>query len=111
MKNEKKKCLSHLKFRGLLVNELIGNYSSRKRLGYTPYKGRARKRNISDGRPTVENTIRLVNVGEHIPEKIKTYRRCAHCSTKKKEKRSNMICVKCNVALCKECFASFHKPL
>lgn len=111
MKKEKKKYISQLKFRGQLVNELIGNYSSRKKTGFAPGKGYGRKRNRSDGRATVENSIRLANVGEHIPEKIKTYRRCAHCSTRIKEKRSNMICTKCSVALCKECFAPFHKPL
>ncbi|XP_018364594.1 PREDICTED: uncharacterized protein LOC108762190 [Trachymyrmex cornetzi] len=39
-------------------------------------------------------------------------RRCAHCSTKEKEKRTTWICTQCNVPLCvsadKNCFLAFH---
>lgn len=107
LKNQKP--MSHLKFRSALVNGLIGSFSSKKRKGYMPASGKARKRNSPSGRPTIENTIRLSNVGAHMPEKNDKYRRCAMCSTKKKEKRSNIICKTCNVALCKECFLPFHK--
>lgn len=100
---KKPKGLTHLQFRSKLVNEFIFNDTSRKRKGYTPAVGRARKRNCPDGRQTVQNLVRLVNVGYHIPGKIKTYRRC---STKQKKKRSNKICKMCDVALCIECFFS-----
>ncbi|KAG8279462.1 hypothetical protein J6590_104970 [Homalodisca vitripennis] len=38
-----------------------------------------------------------------------TQMRCAHCSTKDKEKRSDMVCPTCNVPLCKDCFTPFHQ--
>nr|CAI5859199.1 unnamed protein product [Callosobruchus analis] len=85
-----KKPISHLVFRSILVNELIGTFSSKQK-------------------KDVQNTKRLSNVGIHLPEVIKTYRRCALCSTKRQEKRSNVLCSACNVALCKGCFADFHK--
>lgn len=105
-KKNNHKAMSHLQFRSLLVNELINKYSSKSKPGYAPMKGFATKR--KSGATTIENTIRHSNVGIHLPEKIKGWRRCAGCSTKEKEKRSNVICKTCNVALCKNCFTSFH---
>nr|CAH7718955.1 unnamed protein product [Callosobruchus chinensis]CAI5818917.1 unnamed protein product [Callosobruchus analis]CAH7726829.1 unnamed protein product [Callosobruchus chinensis]CAH7733976.1 unnamed protein product [Callosobruchus chinensis]CAH7741215.1 unnamed protein product [Callosobruchus chinensis] len=103
-----KKPISHLVFRSILVNELIGTFSSKQKKGYQPMKGFAKKKR-SVGVLNVQNTKRLSNVGIHLPEVIKTYRRCALCSTKRQEKRSNVLCSACNVALCKGCFADFHK--
>nr|CAI5857468.1 unnamed protein product [Callosobruchus analis] len=103
-----KKPISHLVFRSILVNELIGTFSSKQKKGYQPMKGFAKKKR-SVGVLNVRNTKRLSNVGIHLPEVIKTYRRCALCSTKRQEKRSNVLCSACNVALCKGCFADFHK--
>lgn len=103
------KAMSHLVYRSILVNELIGAYSSKSKRGYLPMKGYARKKQTGRGVLKVENTLRLSNVGMHMPEVIKGYRRCARCSTKTKEKRSNIICPVCNVALCKGCFSEFHK--
>lgn len=48
------------------------------------------------------------NMGEHVPIKG-TWRRCGRCNTPNKQKRSNIICIKCNIALCKECFEPFHR--
>lgn len=107
-KNKRIKAMSHLLFRSSLVNGLIDNFNSRRKPGRSSAVGRCRKTNRSDGRRTVENTIRLSNVGDHLPQKIDKYRRCAFCSTKEKEKRSNMLCETCGVALCKLCFAPFH---
>jgi len=104
----RKKCLTHLKFRSLLANELVGSFYARQKKGPTPQKGRGRKRNHPDGRATLPNATRLANVGEHLPLKG-TRRRCAYCSTSKEQRRSNIQCMKCNVALCLECFAPFHK--
>lgn len=103
----RKKPVSHLTYRSILVNELIGNYCSKLKRGYQPMKGFGKKRKM--GVTTVQNTVRLSNVGMHLPEIIKSYRRCANCSTKAKEKRSNILCPPCNVALCKGCFSDFHK--
>lgn len=107
----KKRCItadSHLKFRSKLVNALISNFSSRTRRGFAPGRSYGRKRNDPDGRRTIINTVRLCNVGAHLPKKIAKYRRCAHCSTKSKEKRSNTECSSCKVALCVQCFEPFH---
>ncbi|XP_046678176.1 piggyBac transposable element-derived protein 4-like isoform X1 [Homalodisca vitripennis] len=105
------KPINHLRYRSKLVNQLIGTFTSRRKIGYTPGKSRARKKHSPSGRPTIQNSIRLSNVGNHLPQLIQKYRRCAHCSTKAKEKRSNMICSGCNVALCKGCFSLFHKTM
>ena len=109
IRKQNKKPLSQLKFRSLLVNQLINNYCSKKKPGFCPAKGTAKKRNNPDGIKTVQNVIRLSNVGDHMPTTIKNYRRCARCSTKAKEKRSNIICSTCNVGLCKSCFTPFHR--
>lgn len=108
-KKNKGKGMSHLQFRSSLVNGLIDSYTSRKRRGPPPAAGFHRKRNDPNRKGTVQNTIRLSNVGDHLPTIIEKYRRCAFCSTKAKEKRSNMLCETCGVALCKLCFAPFHQ--
>lgn len=108
MKSKNLKPASQLTFRSNLVNELIGTFCSKKRTGYYPYKGFARKNDNPRKKTKVENTVRLSDVGVHIPKKIQKRRRCAYCSTKTKEKRSDLLCEKCNVALCKDCFAKFH---
>lgn len=99
------KPMTQLQFRSLLVNELIGKFINKKR-GYQPGLGSRRKKSRV---LTISNTLRLSDVGSHLPEVVKGYRRCAQCSTKAKEKRSNIICTVCRVALCKGCFADFHQ--
>jgi hypothetical protein len=106
--NLKTKPITQLKFRSTLASELIGDYSGRANHGPTQQSGRGRKRNHPHGRPTVYNATRLVNVGDHLPSKGPTYRRCAHCSTPQRQKRSNILCIKCEIALCIECFVPFH---
>lgn len=106
--NNKAKPLSQLQFRSALATDLVGNYSGRVKHGPTQQVGRGRKRNRPDGRPTIMNATRLVNVGVHLPRKIKSYRRCAYCSTSEQQKRSNVLCIKCDVALCIDCFVPFH---
>lgn len=101
--------LTQLKFRSVLANELIGSFCSRIKKGPVAQTGKGRKRNHPDGRPTIENFVRLTNVGDHLPVKGSTYRRCANCSTKKQQKRTNTLCSKCDVGLCIECFVQFHK--
>lgn len=103
--NNVSKPMTQLQFRSLLVNELIGKFTNKKR-GYQPGLDRNRKKSKV---LTVTNTVRLSDVGSHLPEVVKGYRRCAQCSSKAKEKRSNIICKACNVALCKGCFAHFHQ--
>lgn len=98
---------SHLIFRSILANQLIGNFSFRKKTGTWLVVGKNKMKKV-DGRAVgVENTIRLINVGDHLPTHT-TSRRCARCSTGKKPKRSNVECTKCKVALCIPCFSLFH---
>ncbi|KAK9680986.1 Transposase IS4 [Popillia japonica] len=107
MKEPQRKALTHLQFRSLLASGLIGTFSSRIRRGPASQIGRARKQNHPDGRQTLQNALRLTNVGEHLPIKG-THRRCPHCSTQKTQQRSIIQCQKCNIALCRECFVPFH---
>ncbi|KAJ8892468.1 hypothetical protein PR048_005048 [Dryococelus australis] len=52
--------------------------------------------------------VHLTNVGVHVPVKV-AMRRCAHCSIKNKPKRSSLICKSCQIALSRDCFATFHE--
>lgn len=103
-----RKPLTQLKFRSVLANKLIGSFCSRINKGPIAQAGKGRKRNHPDGRPTIENFVRLTNVGDHLPVKGPTYRRCANCSTTKQQKRTNILCSKCDVGVCIECFVQFH---
>ncbi|KAL4083594.1 hypothetical protein QTP88_028910 [Uroleucon formosanum] len=94
----KRKYMSHLEFRSTLANELISNYSSRKRPTISPSQKRSK------------SNVEVISTYEsHIATKIATYRRCFRCSTKKHDKRSNIMCATCNKVLCKDCFAEYHK--
>lgn len=97
--------LTHLQFRSALANQLIADYTSRKQPGVRP---NIRKKLCKDSGKTVVNDFyKLQNIGDHQPTKG-TYRRCGYCSTKNKPKRSNIICKKCDIALCLVCFYPFH---
>lgn len=98
---------THLIFRSILANQLIGDFSTRQARGAWLVIGKNKLKKLEGRTVTVENTQRLSNVGEHLPTKT-TSRRCALCSTDKKPKRSNVACLKCEVALCIPCFAPFH---
>lgn len=67
-----------------------------------------RKLTKKTGKVIVGNQYYLQNVGDHLPTKG-TYRRCGYCSSKETQKRSNIICRMCDIALCLECFSPFHK--
>lgn len=98
-KNKNKKYMSQLKFRSKLANELIGNFWVRKRKSYAC--------SVELGKKKPKNNSAFLNVGRHVPT-IGKYRRCGFCSTKEKQKRSNLICKECDKALCKSCFGPFH---
>ncbi|KAG5893819.1 hypothetical protein JTB14_018323 [Gonioctena quinquepunctata] len=107
--NHASKCMTHLQFRSCLIDQLIGTFSSIQKRGRPiDEEGTGRKNNSRYARGTVHNSIRLLDVGSHLAV-ISTYRRCAFCSTKQKQKRSNLVCKACNVALCKKCFDPFHQ--
>ncbi|KAE9521818.1 hypothetical protein AGLY_017789 [Aphis glycines] len=65
---------------------------------------------LKKNKPFVPNIIRLEQAA-HQPQRG-TRRRCARCSTKKNEVRTEWMCCVCNVPLClgknKNCFALYH---
>ena len=65
---------------------------------------------LKKNKPCVPSTIRLEQAA-HQPQRG-TRRRCARCSTKKNEVRTEWMCSICNVPLClaknKNCFALYH---
>lgn len=65
-------------------------------------------RKIGGRTVSVVSSHKKSNVGDHLPIE-RTFRRCSYCSTKEMEKRSQIICRKCEIALCLECFATFHE--
>lgn len=66
---------------------------------------------IKKHKPFVPDSLRLEK-SAHQP-KISTRRRCAKCSTREKEVRTEWMCAVCNVPLCitknRNCFADHHK--
>ena len=80
------KPLTHLRYKSVLATELIGSYCGRVKKGPVVQSGRGRKRNHPDGRPAIPNVTRLTNVVNHLPEKVSTFRRCANCCTREKQK-------------------------
>lgn len=89
-----------LSFRLRLARQLIKGFTSRKRLG--------RHVNFQNKKKYVPEEVKFANVGRHFPEKISKPRRCKNCSTKKHEKRTQILCTYCKVPLCIECFQDFH---
>lgn len=65
---------------------------------------------LKKNKPSVPNIIRFEQAA-HQPQRS-TRRRCARCSTKKNEVRTEWMCCVCNVPLClgknKNCFALYH---
>lgn len=64
-------------------------------------------RKVGAGRPSKRLKL-LGNVG-HQPIRGETRRRCAFCSEQKIQTRSMYICSTCEVPLCVDCFAPYHK--
>lgn len=98
---------SHRDFRLRLARGLVANFTAKKQDRAVVFK------NKKGGNFGVPDEIRLQNVGVHLPEKNGSgkYNRCRFCSTKKEEKRTNIICITCNVPLCPaSCFKQYHTP-
>ncbi len=73
-------------------------------------RGRAtlkRKRSRSYGRPSAASK-KMEYVGDHLPVKDKCRRRCVRCTSRKREKRTQYLCIKCNLPLCMDCFTPYH---
>ena len=70
--------------------------------------GVPKKRKRRVGRHLLTSVL-MQNVGNHMPIKEKTRRRCIKCKCmKKKEKRASYFCQRCNVSLCMDCFTPYH---
>lgn len=105
-----KKPMSHLQFRSVLADQLLHNFCTRKRPGPKVVIASNKMKKPSGRSVGVDNSIRSLNVGAHLPVKG-TIRRCAKCSTRAKPVRSTTICKECDVALCRDCFAPFHQNM
>lgn len=97
---DQSKC-HQLDFRINLARQLIAGFSSRKNRGRPP---NFVKRKLPD-------SVRMANVGAHMPEQHDNYRRCKLCSgAGNKQKRTRFVCSFCKVPLCiTPCFPKFHK--
>lgn len=101
MNVSRKTRVDQLTFRINLARQLIGGFSSRKKRN-KPVSFLGNKRSVPDD-------VRLNNVGTHMPNQTRTYKRCRLCSTKAAEKRTRFICSSCEVPLCiQPCFKRFH---
>ncbi|KAF6210567.1 hypothetical protein GE061_013673 [Apolygus lucorum] len=106
---DSKDLLSIVQFRSNLADGLIGGFVGRKRPTPNPQsvRGKSKKKNSSK-RTSVQNSVRMTDVGSHMPTTT-TRRRCAFCSTKEHVKRTTIMCTTCQVGLCFPCFAPFHE--
>lgn len=91
---------SQLGFRIELARQLIAGFSSRKSIGRPP--------NFVSPIP---NSVRMADVGSHMPEKHDNWRRCKYCSKgRQSQQRTRFTCSFCKVPLCiSPCFQKFHK--
>lgn len=66
---------------------------------------------ISHRKPNVDVHVRQANCA-HMPKYISSARRCANCSNKEHQKRTNWICTTCEIPLCltkgSNCFPAYH---
>ena len=107
--------LTHFEFRVALARGLVGGYSNRKRRStMADYIVRKKVALAETTRQKALHVVaeerRFMNVGEHMPCPLPTYKRCRLCSTKANDKRSKIMCQKCEVPLCiVPCFYAFHQ--
>uniref|UniRef100_A0A0A9XHC0 PiggyBac transposable element-derived protein 4 n=1 Tax=Lygus hesperus TaxID=30085 RepID=A0A0A9XHC0_LYGHE len=108
-KEDSKDLLSVVQFRSNLADGLIAGFVGRRRTAPNPQnmKGMSKKKN-SSRTTSVRNSVRMTDVGSHMPTKT-TCRRCAFCSTRGSAKRTTIMCTSCQVGLCLPCFAPFHE--
>jgi len=88
---------------------LIGDYVGRKRVGRPLALNNQKKMRIEKNISETRNCEKPELLA-HMPEVISTRRRCVYCSTKEKEKRTDVMCTFCGVCLCvKNCFLLYHQ--
>lgn len=80
----------------MLTDTLVNGFSCRKKTTVSPQEKGA----IKKFKPSAV---------EHVPKYIQSYRRCKSCCMRKKEKQSNMMCITCDVVLCKNYYGPYHK--
>ena len=101
--------ISTVNYISCISTALIGNYCGRKRIGRPSARNSQKRIRIEESSSDLEDSEK-VRLSAHLPDVIPTYRRCAYCSTKEKEKRTNVICIFCGVCLCvKKCFSLYHQ--
>jgi len=77
--------------------------------GYTATRKRGRSVSFLATKSQVPDDVRLQQVGNHMLQTNKTFRRCRLCSSAKREKRTRYTCSVCDVPLCVDpCFRKFH---
>lgn len=106
--------LTHFEFRVALARGLISGFTSRKRRSAMANYIIRKKVAQADTRQKVvgniADEIRYTNVGHHMPCSLPNYKRCRLCSTKTHDKRSKIMCEKCEVPLCiVPCFYAYHR--
>ncbi|XP_069995618.1 piggyBac transposable element-derived protein 4 isoform X6 [Penaeus vannamei] len=93
-------------FRGRLIAGLIGVHGMEEvKKEKRPVEKHRRHKEI------IPKEIRL-DQSKHMPEFGPNFRRCSHCSTKKKPHRTRWLCTTCKVPLCnngaRKCFSLYH---
>lgn len=101
--------MKHIDFNKHVAEHLIGNFSSRKKNGFSSAYYMNKNYTANQKSIGVPPEIRFSNVGCHLPVELPAYRRCRLCSTAQHDKRSKISCTACKVPLCAvPCFAKFH---
>jgi len=78
--------ISTVEYISCISTALIGNYCSRKRLGRPLAMSNQKKIRVEKSISDTENSEKAQLLA-HLPDVVSTYRRCAYCSTKEKEKK------------------------
>lgn len=107
--------MTQKEFRISLSRELVDNTTFRKRSFKSMPNYVSKKKKVEESVERqkkifgVPEEVRFERVNEHWPEETDGYKRCRYCSTKVHNKRSKIICDRCQVALCvTPCFKLFH---
>lgn len=91
-------------FRLSVVQGLIGITEKKK-------VGRKNAKPVKRLNSSLDSSLRTTE-NKHMPIYQKKRRRCAHCSSKNKEKKTQFICKTCDIGLCideRNCFLKFHE--
>ncbi|KAG8179718.1 hypothetical protein JTE90_006623 [Oedothorax gibbosus] len=103
LQSECKKVLTHKDFRKQLIRSMINLETSG--------TGGVKRASLQSQRISASPQSKKLKGEDHWPCKTNNRRRCAMCSVKGIQRRSNVICKFCNVALCIDtnCYEEYHK--